>query len=161
MEHISKEQKQLIEEVGLMLEERSDLSPLAARIYAALILSCYDGLSFDNIIQITQASKSSVSSNINVLIQLHYIEYYTKPGDRKRYFRTSRFYIMNTMEQHLFTIDKELEIVQKINTFNKANNPDKFKNEKYLGSLFEEYLKDQREKITSKLKKITDFQNQA
>jgi len=160
MQEIPQDKKQLIEEVGIMLEERSGLSPLAARIYATLILSSHDGLSFGKIIQITQASKSSVSCNLNVLVQLHYEEYYTKPGDRTRYFRTSQFYIKNTMEQQVHLIDKELEIVKKINAFNKDHNPEKFKNEKSLGILFQEYLEEHRHKINIKLKEINDFQKQ-
>lgn len=157
MIQISQDKKELIEELGIMLEERTALSPLAARIYATLILSSKEGLSFEEIISITQASKSSVSSNLNVLVQLHYIEYYTKSGDRKRYFRTSRFYVLNTMEQHRHLIEKELEIVQKINSFNKAHNPEKFKEEKPLGLLFQEYLEEQRCQINQKLNEINTF----
>lgn len=153
--------KQLIEDLGLLLEERANLSPLASRIYSLLILSSYDGLSFETIVNSMQASKSSVSSNLNVLLQLHYVEYYTKSGDRKRYFRTSQFYIKNTLEQQMHIINKELNIVKKVNDFNKDNNPEKFKNEKSLGLLFQEYLEDQTIKITQKLKEIKDFKKQA
>lgn len=158
---LSTQKKQLIEEVGVLLEERANLSPLASRIYALLILSSYDGMSFEHIVNTMQASKSSVSSNLNVLLQLHYIEYYTKSGDRKRYFRTSQFYIKNTMEQQVHLIEKELNIVKKINLFNKENNPEKFKNEKSLGLLFEEHLEEQRSRINQKLKEIEAFQNHA
>ena len=158
---LSTQKKELIEDVGILLEERANLSPLASRIYALLILSSYDGMSFENIVKTMQASKSSVSSNLNVLLQLHYIDYHTKSGDRKRYFRTSQFYIKNTMEQQVHLIEKELNIVQKVNDFNKDNNPEKFKNEKSLGLLFEEYLESQRIKIKEKLKEIEDFKKQA
>lgn len=158
---LAQEKKQLVEDVGVLLEERANLSPLASRIYALLILSSYDGMSFEEIVNTMQASKSSVSSNLNVLLQLHYVDYYTKPGDRKRYFRTSQFYIKNTMEQQVHLIEKELKIVQKINHFNKNNNPEKFKNEKSLGLLFQEHLEDQRTKINQKIKEINQFEKQA
>lgn len=157
---LSETKKILVEDVGLLLQERVNLSPLASRIYALLILSCYDGLSFDNIVQVMQASKSSVSSNINLLLKLHYINFYTKPGDRKRYFKTSHFYIKNTMEQQIHLIEKELTIVEKVNEFNKENNPDKFKDEKSMGLLFQEYLEAQKDKIITKLKEINEFQKQ-
>lgn len=153
--------KILIEEVGVLLQERANLSPLAARIYALLILSSYEGLSFEKIVQLMQASKSSVSSNINVLLQLHYIDFYTKPGDRKRYFKTSQFYIKSTLEQQIHLLEKELNVVQKINHFNKENNPEKFKDEKSLGLLFQGYLENQRNVINEKLKEINEFQKQA
>ena len=151
----------LIEEVGAFLEERANLSPLAARIYATLILSSYEGLSFNAIVQQMQASKSAVSSNVNVLLQLHYINYYTKPGDRKRYFRTSQFYIENTMKQQMHLIEKELNVVTKINDFNKDYNPEKFEDEKSLGLLFQEHLENQKKTINKKLEEIKQFQNQA
>lgn len=157
---LSKEKKELIEDVGVLLEERANLSPLASRIYALLILSCYDGMSFEDVVHTMQASKSSVSSNLNVLLQLHYVDYYTKPGDRKRYFRTSQFYIKNTMEQQVHLIDKELKIVQKVNQFNKDYNPQKFKNEKSLGLLFQEHLEEQRTKINEKIEEINQFEKQ-
>jgi DNA-binding transcriptional regulator GbsR (MarR family) len=157
---LSIKKKTLIEDVGVLLEEKANLSPLSSRIYALLILSSYDGMSFEGIVTTMQASKSSISSNINVLLQLHYIDYYTKPGDRKRYFKTSQFYIKNTMEQQIHLIEKELTIVQKINNFNKENNPEKFKNEKSLGILFQEHLENQRTKINETLKEITQFEKQ-
>jgi len=157
---LSIKKKTLIEDVGVLLEERANLSPLSSRIYALLILSSYDGMSFEAIVTTMQASKSSISSSINVLLQLHYIDYYTKPGDRKRYFKTSQFYIKNTMERQIRLIEKELTIVQKINNFNKENNPEKFKNEKSLGILFQEHLENQRIKINETLKEITQFEKQ-
>jgi DNA-binding transcriptional regulator GbsR (MarR family) len=159
LESVEKKNK-LIEEVGALLQERANLSPLAARIYATLILSSNEGLSFDAVVKQMQASKSSVSSNLNVLLQLRYIAYYTKPGNRKRYFKTSEFYIKNTMEQQIYLIEKELKVVSKINDFNKNNNPEKFKNEKSLGLLFHEHLEDLKNKINSKLEEIKQFQKQ-
>lgn len=158
---LSQQKKKLIEDIGVLLEERANLSPLASRIYALLILSSYDGMSFEDIVNTMQASKSSVSSNLNVLLQLHYVDYHTKPGDRKRYFRTSQFYIKNTLEQQMHLIEKELKIVQKVNEFNKDNNPEKFKNEKSLGLLFEGHLEEQCTKIKQKLKEINQFEKQA
>ncbi|GGW53270.1 hypothetical protein DFQ11_101159 [Winogradskyella epiphytica] len=151
---LSDEKKQLIEEVGIHLEERANLSPLASRIYALLILSSYDGMSFEKIVNTMQASKSSVSSNINVLLQLHFIEYYTKPGDRKRYFRTSDFYLKNTMEQQAHSLEKALRIVQKVNHFNADHNPEKFKKERSMGSLYESHLNEQIERINHTLTEI-------
>ncbi|NKI26644.1 hypothetical protein HCG49_08730 [Arenibacter sp. 6A1] len=156
-----KEKRILIEEMGVTLEERADLTPLAARIYAALILSCYEGLLFEEIITITQASKSSVSNNLNILVQLNYVEYYTKPGDRKRRFRTSKYYVRNAMEQYEKLIVRELDMVKKINAYNKAYNPQKFNNENSVGILFQEYLTEQREKINTTIEEITKFQEQS
>jgi hypothetical protein len=65
------------------------------------------------------------------------------------------------MKQHQLIMEKELQMVQKINAFNKESNPVKFKTEKSIGLLFQEYLEEQGAMIDEKLKKIEAFQNQA
>ncbi|MDT7827367.1 hypothetical protein RQM65_01650 [Pricia sp. S334] len=150
----------LVEEVGMAIEERADLSPLAARIYAALILSSEEGLTFDEIVAWHQASKSSVSNNLNVLIKLKYVEFYTKHGDRRRYFRTSKFYVKSAMEKYHEHFEKELDVLEKINAFNKKHNPEKFRNEKSVGTLYQEYLTDLNEGFKNKIKEIEQFENQ-
>jgi len=140
MEKMSKEQSLLIEEIGLVIEERADLSPLAARIYANLILASDDGLTFEDITETHQASKSSVSNNLNVLVKLKYVEFFTKSGERKRYFKASKFYVKTAMEKYNELFEKEVNVVNKINEFNKKNNPEKFENEQSAGLIYQEYL---------------------
>jgi DNA-binding transcriptional regulator GbsR (MarR family) len=42
------------------------ISPLAGRILGLLIVGCKSGLSFENIVEKLAASKSSISTNINL-----------------------------------------------------------------------------------------------
>lgn len=153
----SKEQKQLIEEIGQVNEERLGLSPLAARIYALLVLSSYDGLTFDEIKEFIQASKSSTSVNINVLTQLNHVEYYTKSGDRKRYFRVAKNYHRQALERYHQSLEEDIAMVEKINHFNKAHYPEKFRREKSIGSIMQNYFKAQQKLATETIKKITAF----
>ena len=139
-EKISKEHSLLIEEIGLVIEERAALSPLSARIYATLILASDDGLTFEDIAEIHQASKSAVSNNLNILIKLEYVSYFTKPGERKRYLKASKFYVKTAIEKYSELFEKEVNIVGKINEFNKKYNPEKFKNERSGATLYQEYL---------------------
>ena len=141
------EQARLVEKLGLEIEERMSLSPLSARIYALLILSPYDGLTFEEIKEVIQASKSSTSVNINVLVQLDYIKFYTKPGDRKRYFQISKYSALVSLENYQADVTKEIEIITTINNFNKINHPEKFSSEKILGDIFEEYLEEKKQLI--------------
>lgn len=157
MKQISKEYSLLIEDIALVIEERANLSPLTARIYASLILASNDGMTFEDITELHQASKSSVSNGINVLIKLKYIEYYTKPGDRKRYFKASNQYIKKALETYNELFEKEIEVVEKINDFNKKNNPEKFKNEASLGTLYQNHLNETKEGFKSKIKQISDL----
>lgn len=135
-----KEQEKLIEKIGIGIEERLNLSPLASRIYALLILSSYEGLSFEQIRDVIQASKSSTSVNINVLTQLGYISFYTKPGDRKRYFKLAKYSALIELEMYHQVIDVELEMLEEINSYNKNYHPEKFTDEQSLGNVFQEYL---------------------
>lgn len=155
----SAEKKLLIEEVGLHLEQHRKLSPLAARIYAIMILSCEQGFSFDELKEITSCSKSSLSTSINLLMQLDFIEYYTRPGERKRYFRGSNNYLKDTIADYLETVDTELKIAEKINKFNKVHNPNKFIKNESLGSIFQTYLSNQKSNLKATLEQMITFQN--
>lgn len=136
---MDEEKSRLIEEFGLMLEDSYQLSPLGARIYALLVLSG-DGLTFDEIRDDLQASKSSVSTNINALLQLKFITYFTKTGDRKRYFKSSNKNLLTFLEKELKKAEKTLEIVQKVNVFKKARYPEAFKENRRLGEIYVDYL---------------------
>ncbi|AHM60303.1 hypothetical protein D770_10230 [Flammeovirgaceae bacterium 311] len=84
---LSEEQKELVEEVGVF-HEQTGLQPAAARILALLLISDKTELSFDEIREALNLSKSATSYAINFLLSISRIEYITQPGDRKRYFRT-------------------------------------------------------------------------
>lgn len=151
----------LIEDIGMILEYRADLAPLAARIYATLLISSNEGLTFDEIIETVQASKSTVSNNLNILLQLNYVEYFTKPGNRKRYFKTSQFYVKNALEQYMALLEKEFNIINRVDTYNQKNNPEKFNKEKSVRSLFREYLNEECNLIKIKIQEIDRFQKQS
>lgn len=152
-----KEQEQLIEVIGLGIEERLNLSPIASRIYSLLILSSYDGLTFEEIRDVIQASKSSTSININVLSQLDYINFYTKPGDRKRYFKLTKYSSLISLEVSLQNIDKEMQIVESINQYNKKYYPEKFTDDETLGHIFQDYLMEKQQLVARTIDKMKQF----
>lgn len=158
MTKVPNKQKELIEEIGLYIDETLNISPLAARIYALLMLSSYDGLTFDEIAEAIEASKSSTSVNINVLIQLKYVKYYTKPGDRKRYFKVAKYFQLQSLELLHQSLENEIGLVDKINNFNKIHHPEKFKNEKSMGSITQDYFREQQKLIKNTLRKMAAFQ---
>ena len=149
MESCSKEKKQLIEEIGLHFEQSHNISPLAARIYAMMILSPADGHTFEEIVNISGASKSSVSTQLNILIQLKKVDYFTLSGSRKRYFRASKMYLKKTLEDYNQSIEEEVSITEKIIAYNKKNNIKKFKEHGQTAVLFKSYLEHQLENIQS------------
>lgn len=155
---LSKKKLKLIEEIGLRLETRLQIAPLAARIYALLTLSSYEGLTFEEIREIIGSSKSSTSVNLNVLAQLKHIEYYTKSGDRKRYFRVSKYYQLTALEAQLRSLENEINLVEKINSYNRVHFPEKFTNEKSLGEITTDYLSKMQVLITDTIDKIKAHQ---
>ncbi|SCY19946.1 Winged helix DNA-binding domain-containing protein [Nonlabens sp. Hel1_33_55] len=153
----SSEKKLLVEEIGIHLESTHQLPPLACRIYAIMIVSSDDGFSFEELKEILQCSKSSLSASVNLLSQLNYIEYYTKPGERKRYFRGTGSYLSNMLEENLQKVDIELKMVSRILEFNRMHNPEKFVANQSLGGFFQDYLHTQKENLKSTLDKMGKF----
>lgn len=151
------EQIKLIEKIGLGVEEHLKLSPLASRIYALLMLTSYKGLTFEEIRELIKASKSSTSVNINLLTQLDYITFYTKPGDRKRYFKLAKYSSLLSLEVYHQTIFKEIEIIEEINNYNKKFHPEKFINEQSLGHIFKDYLLEKQQLVNRTIEKMRNF----
>ncbi|MDQ7917975.1 MarR family transcriptional regulator [Mesonia sp. MT50] len=154
-----KERNQLLEDIGLLIEERLGISPLAARIYSLLTISSYDGLSFEEIRKIIKASKSSTSVNVNVLLQLGYISYHTKPGDRKRYFKVAKYYQLESLELYHQSLKREIEMVDKINAYNKKYHPIKFTPEKSVGNIAQIYLKKTQDLVKTTMESLKKHRN--
>lgn len=83
---LSEEQKSVIEQIGINYEQFG-MQPAAARVMGLLYVADKPELSFDEITECLQISKSATSNAINLLLQTEQIEYTTFSGDRKRYFR--------------------------------------------------------------------------
>ena len=154
MKDYSAEKKEAVESIGLHIEKRTQIAPLAARIQALMILNSDKGMTFDEIVAFTQASKSSVSSNLNLLLQMKSSEYYTVPGDRKRYFRSSKDYLFLRLEKYLEMVNEEIDITNQINDFNEKYNNTSFTEEDSFGFLFIEFLENQKNIIQDTLEKM-------
>lgn len=84
---LSENQKKLVEKFGVVFEN-SGLTPAQARIAGLLIIADKVELTFDEIKDTLQLSKSATSNGINALLLMEQIIYTTKIGDRKRYFKS-------------------------------------------------------------------------
>jgi DNA-binding transcriptional regulator GbsR (MarR family) len=84
---LTQKQKELIERMGVH-SEKAGASPAQSRIMALLLVSDETELTFEEIYETLQISKSAASNAINALLATERIEYITKTGDRKRYFRS-------------------------------------------------------------------------
>lgn len=153
------EQMQLVEKIGVRLEESLKLSPLASRIYALLILSNYEGLTFEEIRNFIQASKSSMSININVLLQLDYISFYTKTGNRKRYFKLAKYSSLVSLQSYLQDINKEMDIINEINNYNEKFHAEKYTNDVSFGNIIQNYLLKKQKLVEETISEILTFRD--
>jgi DNA-binding transcriptional regulator GbsR (MarR family) len=125
------QRKNLIEELGVHLEG-DHLAPLAARILSTLILSGKKGVTFDQLVCELQAGKSTISNHLDHLQNTNRVKYFTKTGDRKRYFIVDPNLILNVMEEMINKWEKEKKLHLKIRDYKlqcnkKAEEPEDFK----------------------------------
>lgn len=83
------ERSVFIEETGIFFESMG-LTRMAGRILGLLMVTDKEMVSFDELTQVLQASKSSISTNVKALIQTRFVKPVTSPGDRKTYYMLSQ-----------------------------------------------------------------------
>jgi len=110
---LTEAQKQLIERLGVMTEH-DGLQPAPSRVGALLLISPITELTFDQIRETLQLSKSATSNAINLLLTHGKIEYITKPGDRKRYFRSKISSWKKEMKSKFSAMDRVADIFEEI-----------------------------------------------
>ncbi len=64
-----KEKLRLVEELGVVIEKKDQLAPVAARIISYIILTGKVGTTFDDLVASLCASKSTISTHLNQLDQ--------------------------------------------------------------------------------------------
>ncbi len=129
MDRQQKDKEELIELFGTHFHRYHNLPPLAGTILAILIVNKrLDGMTFNEILEITQASKSSVSTNLNLLLKAERIVYYTKCGERKKYFKPSS--LVDRMSNHIKVVEAEIKLIKKLKnydvTYNTTDATDKY-----------------------------------
>lgn len=116
MANQEQEKEAIIELFGVHFEKHHNMPPLASRILATLILNCREkDLTFDELVSITGASKSSVSTNIHLLLETGKITYYTICGDRKKYFKPSS--LAERIKNHLLIVKSEQNLIKRIKDY--------------------------------------------
>lgn len=86
MIELSTEQLEIIQKMSVF-QVRAGMPPTEARILALLLVSDRTELTFDEIRETLNTSKSAVSTALNTLVLRNKVESITIPGDRKRYFK--------------------------------------------------------------------------
>lgn len=115
----------LINRLAELMEAEEKLPPMAARIYATLIFTSREGLTFDQLVQSVQGSKSTVCNHIQSLREKDLLSDYTKPGERKRYFIVSPNVLINYIDNLSSRWKKQSEFQKDVleykNLYNREN----------------------------------------
>ena len=146
--------EELIEEMGVHFESLYHLPPLASRIYAILILNGNGGMTFEQLMEQTEASKSSVSTSINLLLQTDKVDYFTKAGDRKRYFRNKKNHLKLRLSNYKTIIEKEIELFGKTSAYMKAFDLKSYKENLCYTTIYLDHLKESKKILEATLEKL-------
>lgn len=152
--------EKLVEELGVYFEKTLQLTPLAARLYGLLMLCPKSGHSFEEIVELSQSSKSSVSVNINLLLNSGIIEYFTKPGEHKRFFRLSKNYLKVSLQKYKNQLSEEIQLLQKVKDFNVQHNKEKHEKHKAFTKMYGGYLEKQYQNLESTINKMNQIEKE-
>lgn len=114
--------EKLIEKLGVHIESKDQLAPLAARILATLVLSGKKGSTFESLVYELSASKSTISTHLTTLQAANRITYHTKCGDRKKYFTLVPDVMINSMTEMLKNWKNERDLHLEIMEYKKEIN---------------------------------------
>jgi DNA-binding transcriptional regulator GbsR (MarR family) len=116
-------QKQaLVEKLGVFIENKDQLAPVAARILSYIILTGKRGTTFEDLVTILCASKSTISTHLNHLQDLKKIVYFTKAGDRKKYFVMNSDNIIQNIDAMIETWSTQKQLHTEIKEYKEAMN---------------------------------------
>lgn len=122
--YLASKKHQLIEKIGVFMETQEKLAPLAGRIYATLLITGKQGITFEQLVKDLNASKSTVCTHLNFLQSNNLVSYFTLKGDRKRYFTIAPDSLSTVMDEMTSKWAKQKEIQEDIIKYKKvAYNP--------------------------------------
>lgn len=109
---MNKDKLTFIEESGLMFEQLG-MTRMVGRVFGYLLVCDQDEVSFDQIREVLNASKGSISSTTRQLIQTGLIEPVSLPGDRKTYYKITHIELGNLLKGRMQLFSKFSEILNK------------------------------------------------
>lgn len=110
---MQEEKQEIIEMFGVHFEQLYNIPPLASRIIGTLIIDgCKSGLTFEDLVEKMHASKSSISTNLNLLLKMEKVNYFTMVGDRKKYFKAAP--LSQRLNNYLTLVHQEKILIDKV-----------------------------------------------
>ncbi len=116
------EKQNLVEKLGVVMEQKENLAPVASRILSYIILTGKQGTTFEDLTTDLCASKSTISTHLNHLQHLKKIIYFTKSGDRKKYFIINQEMILQGVDEMIASWDTQKRLHQEIKQYKETAN---------------------------------------
>ena len=130
-----------------------NLSPLSAKIYAYFIFDFEkNGLTFDDLVDTFCASKSSVSSSVNFLLNANLIKTINKIDERKRYFIINEDFVKIRFEEIVNRMKREIKILDQLNDHREQEKENINQSERY--KIYKSLLEKNIENIENTLNKL-------
>lgn len=105
------------------LEKTYKFPPLTAKLQAYMVLeSTEEGFTFEELLEVFNVSKSSLSNSINYLLSMKHIEYINKINSRKRYFRLNFNYLIEKLDFLYDMISQDIVFTDRIKEHKMLNN---------------------------------------
>lgn len=129
------------------------LPPLSAKIYAYLIFD-FDkkGHTFDELVDTFCASKSSVSSSVNFLLNANLIKTINKIDERKRYFIINEDFVKIRFEEIVNRMKREIKILDQLNKYREQEKENINQSERY--KIYKSLLEKNIDNIENTLSKL-------
>ena len=122
LKDVEDKKKDIVERYGLFMEKSLNFAPIEARIFSTLLLAERKGATFEDLVKFLGASKSTVSTNLQKLSSMAVVDYYTKPGDRKKYFHLSPVGFVSFLDEDINKFKSERKLVIEVIEFKKMAN---------------------------------------
>ncbi|NJB83759.1 GbsR/MarR family transcriptional regulator [Wenyingzhuangia aestuarii] len=142
---------QLIEKLGVHFEQKEKIAPVAARIKSYIILNGKKGTTFEELVEKLCASKSTISTHLTHLQGSNKITYFTKIGDRKKYFILNPDSIIQNIDEMVSTWTHQRDLHSEVKEFKEEMNHDLEKIEKFDLDFHNDYVEFLNQTITSVL----------
>lgn len=138
---LTDKQKELIESFGV-IQERMGLTPAFARVNSLLTVCDETELTFEQIQEGLNLSKSATSNAIQGLLAIDRIGYKTKPGERKRYFYSKLDQWRALFKKDILSLEHYVALLKEIHSNRTLKTPEYNDKLKELTNFMEYFIEE-------------------
>ena len=141
------------------LEKTYKFPPLTAKLQAYMVLeSSEEGFTFEELLEVFNVSKSSLSNSIKYLLSMNHIEYINKINSRKRYFRLNFNYLTEKLDFLFEMISQDIVFTNRIKDHKAKNNTLSKNSENRVIDIYLDHLSQTKQLLEETIQKINKIQ---